>query len=102
MSSHTAPHLVTTALVYANGPLHLGHMLEQIQADIWVRAQRCQSQPCYFISGNDAHGTPIMLKAASQGIEPEALVMQYHRHHLQDCIDSHGTIRDKAAINLTF
>jgi methionyl-tRNA synthetase len=76
--------LVTIALPYANGPIHLGHMLEAIQADIWVRFQKMQGNPCYFISGNDAHGTAIMLSAEDQGITPEALIQQIHQAHHRD------------------
>ena len=76
--------LVTTALVYANGPLHLGHLVEQIQADIWVRNNRLSGNTRLFISGDDAHGTPIMLSAEKQGITPEALVASIHAEHRQD------------------
>ena len=64
--------LVTTALNYANGELHLGHMLELIQADIWVRTQKMLGH-CLFVSGADAHGTPIMLKAMEQKQSPQAM-----------------------------
>jgi len=65
---------VTTALPYANGPLHIGHMMEYIQADIWVRFQRMQGDELHFVCADDAHGAPIMLKAESQGISPQELV----------------------------
>jgi len=65
---------VTTALPYANGPLHIGHMMEYIQADIWVRFQRMQGHELHFVCADDAHGAPIMLKAESQGISPQELV----------------------------
>jgi methionyl-tRNA synthetase len=65
---------VTTALPYANGPLHIGHIMEYIQADTWVRFQRMQGHELYFIGADDAHGAPIMLKAEAEGITPEALV----------------------------
>jgi len=65
---------VTTALPYANGPFHIGHIMEYIQADIWVRFQRMQGNHVHFVGADDAHGAPIMLKAESEGIEPEALV----------------------------
>jgi methionyl-tRNA synthetase len=71
----------TMALVYANGSLHLGHMVEAIQADIWVRFQRLRGHRCLFIGGNDAHGTPIMLSAQKQGITPEALIEAIHAEH---------------------
>ncbi len=66
--------LVTSALPYANGPIHLGHMVEHVQADIWVRFQRSRGHDVLFICGDDAHGTPIMISAERQGITPEALI----------------------------
>ena len=65
---------VTTALPYANGPFHIGHIMEYIQADIWVRFQRMQGHEVHFVCADDAHGAPIMLKAESEGITPEQLV----------------------------
>ena len=65
---------VTTALPYANGPFHIGHIMEYIQADIWVRFQRMQGHQLHFVGADDAHGAPIMLKAQSEGITPEQLV----------------------------
>ena len=62
--------IVTCALPYANGDIHLGHMVEHIQADIWVRFQKMHQRRCYFICADDTHGTPIMLKAEQQGITP--------------------------------
>ncbi len=76
--------LVTTALYYANGDLHLGHILEQIQADIWVRWQKLIGNQCLFIGGDDAHGTPIMLKAKEQNISPEELIAKYYVSHVAD------------------
>ncbi len=76
--------LVTTALDYANGDLHLGHMLEKIQADIWVRWQKLLGHQCLLICGDDAHGTPIMLKAKEQNISPEELVNNVYARHLED------------------
>lgn len=76
--------LVTCALPYANGSIHLGHMLEHIQADIWVRYQRMRGQEVYFICADDAHGTPIMLKAQQLGIEPEEMITQMSQEHQQD------------------
>lgn len=69
--------LVTSALPYANGPLHLGHLLEHIQMDIWARFQRMQGHQCLSICGADAHGTPIMINAEKQGITPDAMVQKY-------------------------
>jgi methionyl-tRNA synthetase len=65
---------VTTALPYANGPLHIGHIMEYIQADIWVRFQRMQGNEVHFVCADDAHGAPIMLKAEEQGVSPQELV----------------------------
>lgn len=76
--------LVTCALPYANGAIHLGHMLEHIQADIWVRFQRLQGNETYFICADDAHGTPIMLKAEQLGISPELMIEQIKQEHESD------------------
>ncbi|WP_386694555.1 methionine--tRNA ligase [Lonepinella sp. MS14435] len=76
--------LVTCALPYANGPIHLGHMLEHIQADIWVRFQRMRGNEIYFVCADDAHGTPIMLKADQMGITPEQLIADVHKAHYAD------------------
>src|ERR1700722_10285105 len=65
---------VTTALPYANGPFHIGHIMEYIQADIWVRFQRMQGNAVHFICADDAHGAPIMLKAEAEGITPQELI----------------------------
>ncbi len=65
---------VTTALPYANGPFHIGHIMEYIQADIWVRFQRMQGNEVHFVGADDAHGAPIMLKAEAEGITPEQLI----------------------------
>lgn len=81
--------LVTAALPYANGPIHLGHMVEHIQADIWVRFQRLlYGNDCLlFICGEDAHGTAIMISAKKKGIPPEALVAKMHQEHVNDFTD---------------
>ncbi|MBY0379939.1 MAG: methionine--tRNA ligase, partial [Burkholderiales bacterium] len=76
--------IVTTALPYANSDLHLGHILEQTQADIWVRFQKMQGHNCYFICADDTHGTPIMLKAEQLGITAEELTNQVYSSHLED------------------
>lgn len=76
--------LVTCALPYANGSIHLGHMLEHIQADIWVRFQRMRGNQVHFICADDAHGTPIMLKAQQMGIEPEQMIAEMSQEHQQD------------------
>ncbi|MER2493726.1 methionine--tRNA ligase [Catenovulum sediminis] len=77
--------LVTCALPYANGSLHLGHLLEHIQTDIWVRFQKSRGHETYFVCASDAHGTPVMLKADELGIKPEAMVEQIRAEHKQDC-----------------
>jgi methionyl-tRNA synthetase len=74
MSSQHRKLFVTTALPYANGPFHIGHIMEYIQADIWVRFQRLQGHEVHFVCADDAHGAPIMLKAESEGVTPQALV----------------------------
>ncbi|MBP2851005.1 methionine--tRNA ligase [Dickeya oryzae] len=76
--------LVTCALPYANGPIHLGHMLEHIQADIWVRYQRMRGSQVHFICADDAHGTPIMLKAQQMGVAPEQMIATVSQEHQQD------------------
>lgn len=76
--------LVTSALPYANGSLHIGHLLEHIQADIWVRFQKMMGRSCIFISGEDAHGTPVMLAAQKSGISPEMLVARIAEEHKRD------------------
>ncbi|MBS0288554.1 MAG: methionine--tRNA ligase [Proteobacteria bacterium] len=73
--------LVTSALYYANGHLHLGHIVESIQSDIWVRLQKLQGHDCIHVSGSDAHGTPIMLQAEKLGISSEALVTKIGKEH---------------------
>ena len=76
--------LVTSALPYANGPIHLGHLVEYIQTDIWVRFQKMQGHECYYVCADDAHGTPIMLRAKQEGIEPEQLINRIHSEHAAD------------------
>ncbi|MEQ1531030.1 MAG: methionine--tRNA ligase [Methylococcales bacterium] len=79
--------LVTSALPYANGPIHLGHLVEYIQTDIWVRFQKQRGHECYFVCADDTHGTPIMLKADREGISPEQLIAQVAIEHKQDFDD---------------
>ncbi|MBB1440066.1 methionine--tRNA ligase [Shewanella sp. SG41-4] len=79
--------LVTSALPYANGPIHLGHMLEYIQTDIWSRFQKLRGHECHYICADDAHGTPIMLKAQQMGITPEEMIAQVQKEHQQDFAD---------------
>ena len=81
--------LVTSALPYANGELHLGYMLETIQTDIWVRFQKMMDNECHYVCADDAHGTPIMLKADEMGIDPETLIEQVKIRHQADLDDFH-------------
>jgi methionyl-tRNA synthetase len=76
--------IVTCALPYANGDIHLGHMLEHIQADIWVRFQKMQGNSCYFICADDTHGAPVMLKAEQLGISPETMIAGVYKEHTTD------------------
>jgi methionyl-tRNA synthetase len=76
--------LVTSALPYANGSIHLGHLVEYIQTDIWVRFQKMQGHTVYYVCADDTHGTPIMLRAEKEGITPEALIDGVHKEHTAD------------------
>ncbi|NRA71515.1 MAG: methionine--tRNA ligase [Gammaproteobacteria bacterium] len=87
MANNTRKILVTSALPYANGPIHLGHMLEYIQTDIWARFQKLRGHECYYVCADDAHGTPIMLKAQQLGITPEEMINQVNIEHQQDFAD---------------
>lgn len=93
MSSETSSQkrkiLVTCALPYANGSIHLGHLLEHIQTDIWVRFQRMRGNEIYFVCADDAHGTPIMLKADELGINPEKMINDVREEHMTDFADFH-------------
>jgi methionyl-tRNA synthetase len=79
--------LVTSALPYANGPIHLGHLVEYIQTDIWVRFQKMQGHDCRYVCADDAHGTPVMLKAQEEGVSPEQLIEYIGREHRSDFRD---------------
>jgi methionyl-tRNA synthetase len=79
--------LVTSALPYANGALHLGHMVGYIQADIWVRTQKMLGRDCLYVCGSDGHGTPIMIQAEKLGITPEALISSNHEEQKKDFSD---------------
>ncbi|VAW50743.1 Methionyl-tRNA synthetase [hydrothermal vent metagenome] len=81
--------LVTSALPYANGPIHLGHLVEYIQTDIWARFQRLRGNTCYYVCADDAHGTPIMLRARQDGITPEQLIAATQKEHEADFADFH-------------
>ncbi|WP_063076352.1 methionine--tRNA ligase [Neisseria flavescens] len=76
--------LVTSALPYANGSIHLGHMVEHIQTDVWVRFQKLRGHECYYCCADDTHGTPVMLAAQKQGIAPEDMIAKVHEEHLAD------------------
>jgi len=87
--STTAPRkiLITSALPYANGPIHLGHLVEYIQTDIWARFQKLRGNECYYVCADDAHGTPIMLRARQDGITPEQLIADVSKDHQADFSD---------------
>ncbi|HEY6094768.1 MAG TPA: methionine--tRNA ligase [Gallionellaceae bacterium] len=76
--------LVTSALPYANGSIHLGHLVEYIQTDIWVRFQKMQGHSCHYVCADDTHGTPIMLRAEKEGITPEQLIARVWQEHFAD------------------
>src|SRR6201996_7759657 len=85
--THPRRILVTSALPYANGSLHLGHILETVLTDIWVRFQKLRGHECYYVCADDTHGTPIMLKAQAEGITPEQLIARVHAEHQRDLSD---------------
>ncbi|MDR1367412.1 MAG: methionine--tRNA ligase [Candidatus Accumulibacter sp.] len=76
--------LVTSALPYANGAIHLGHLVEYIQTDIWVRFQKMSGNECWYVCADDTHGTPVMLRAEKDGLAPEELIGRVHGEHLRD------------------
>jgi len=84
MSTEPRKILITSALPYANGSIHLGHLVEYIQTDIWSRFQKMRGHECYYVCADDAHGTPIMLRARAEGIEPEALIARVWTEHTED------------------
>lgn len=81
--------LVTSALPYANGPIHLGHLVEYIQTDIWARFQRMRGHTVHYVCADDAHGTPIMLQAEAEGVAPAQLIERIHREHRRDFAGFH-------------
>ncbi|NNG12632.1 MAG: methionine--tRNA ligase [Halobacteria archaeon] len=89
MSQKRRTLLVTSALPYANGPIHLGHLVEYIQTDIWVRFQKLRGHDCVYVCADDAHGTPIMLRAEHEGITPEQLIAAVGQEHQADFSDFH-------------
>src|SRR5687768_13363245 len=84
MVSRSAPLIVSCALPYANGPLHIGHLVGYIQADIWVRAQRMAGRTAHFVCADDTHGTPITLAAEKAGTTPEDYIAAMQRSHEDD------------------
>jgi len=76
--------LITAALPYANGPVHLGHMVEYIQADIWARYHKSCGRDCVYVCASDTHGTPIMLRAQAEGVDPQVIIDRYHAEHARD------------------
>ena len=87
MSQQSRTILITSALPYANGPIHLGHMVEYIQTDIWSRFQKMRGHNCLYVCADDAHGTPIMLRAQNEGITPEQLIEKSSTDHQADFAD---------------
>jgi len=87
MSDQRRTMLVTSALPYANGSIHLGHLVEYIQTDIWVRFQKMRGHDCVYVCADDAHGTPIMLRAQQEGVDPETLIARVAEEHRADFAD---------------
>jgi methionyl-tRNA synthetase len=87
MTAQTRKILVTSALPYANGPIHIGHLVEYVQTDIWVRFQKLRGHQCIYVCADDAHGTPIMLRAQQEGISPEQLIARVGEEHRTDFKD---------------
>lgn len=79
--------VVTSALPYANGDIHIGHLVEYIQTDFWVRFQKMRGNECVYVCADDTHGTPIMIRARKEGITPEELIARSHAEHLKDFTD---------------
>ena len=79
--------VVTSALPYANGDIHIGHLVEYIQTDVWVRFQKMRGHECVYVCADDTHGTPIMIRARGEGITPEELIARSHTAHLKDFTD---------------
>src|SRR5579884_2219487 len=100
--------LVTSALPYANGSIHIGHLVEYIQTDIWVRSQRLMGHTVTYVCGDDAHGTPIMLKAQEEKVSPEAYILRYHKEHQEDFtrfgvkFDNYGSTHDPLNKDLSY
>lgn len=86
-ANQTRTILITSALPYANGAIHLGHLVEYIQTDIWKRFQKLQGHQCLYFCADDTHGTPVMLRAEQEGVSPEELIERVHLEHLADFKD---------------
>ncbi len=91
--------LVTSALPYANGSIHLGHLVEYIQTDIWVRFQKMQGNTCHYVCADDTHGTPIMLRAEKEGIPPEQLIGRVWQEHYDDFTSFHVAFDNYGSTN---
>jgi methionyl-tRNA synthetase len=91
--------LVTSALPYANGSIHLGHLVEYIQTDIWVRFQKMQGNECHYVCADDTHGTPIMLRAEKEGITPEQLIARVWQEHYDDFKSFHVAFDNYGSTN---
>ena len=76
--------VVTSALPYANGAIHIGHLVEYLQTDFWVRFQKMRGNECVYVCADDTHGTPIMVRARKEGITPEELIARSHAEHSAD------------------
>ena len=76
--------VVTSALPYANGPIHIGHLVEYLQTDIWVRFQKMCGNECLYFCADDTHGTPVMISARAAGVAPEQLIERVHAEHQAD------------------
>ena len=87
MSKENRKILVTSALPYANGPIHIGHLVEYLQTDIWCRFQRMVGNTCVYACADDAHGTPIMLRSRAEGVEPQKLIDRMWESHTRDFRD---------------
>ena len=81
--------IVTSALIYANAPVHIGHLVESIQTDVWVRFQKANGNQCLYFCADDTHGTPVMISAKKAGISPEQLIDRVHSQHLSDLKEFH-------------
>ena len=93
--------LVTSALPYANGSIHLGHLVEYIQSDIWVRFQKMRGNECHYVCADDTHGTPIMLRAEAEGITPEQLINRVWQEHYDDFTAFHVAFDHYGSTNST-